>query len=430
MISPVGLLQQAYQAAVAAADPLQCLALSQLPSPPRGRTYVVGAGKAAASMARAVEQLWPQHAPLDGLVITRYAHGLPLNRLQCVEAGHPVPDDAGQMAAQRLAQKVTELGPEDQLIVLVSGGGSSLLALPAEGLTMDDLRGVTQQLLRSGAPIQEMNVVRKHLSRLQGGQLALMSKAPVHTLVISDVVGDQPSDIASGPCDPDPSSFDDARQVLARWGVTPPRSVRNRLEAGCRGEIAETPKPGDPRLAHAKTLMLATAKASLDAASDVLREQGFQTLCLGDGVTGEARDVAGVMASLIRELASNRISEFKRPIALVSGGECTVTVRGSGQGGRCTEFLLAHTLALEALGVEPCVWGLAADSDGIDGSSDAAGAYFSPDFLTQARSKGLEPRAYLDNNDALSLFRALGTDLRTGPTRTNVNDIRILLVMA
>jgi hydroxypyruvate reductase len=424
------LLNQAYKAAIAAADPLQCLGPQHLPARPKGRTLVVGAGKAAASMALAVERHWPENAPLEGLVITRYAHGLPLTRLQCMEAGHPVPDEAGQRAAQTIAQRVTELTPDDQLLVLVSGGGSSLLTLPAPGLSMDDLRAVTQQLLRSGAPIQDMNIVRRHLSRLQGGQLALMSKAPVQTLVISDVVGDQACDIASGPCDPDPSSFEDARAVLARWNVEPPRAVAERLESGCKGAIAETPKPGDPRLAHATTLMLATAKASLDEACRILVENGFQTLCLGDGVTGEARDVAGVMASLVREITNNRIPEFRRPVAIVSGGECTVTVRGSGEGGRCSEFLLAHGLALEALGVGPCVWGLAADSDGIDGSSDAAGAYFDPGFLNRARAQGLDPRGCLDNNDALSLFRALGTDLCTGPTRTNINDIRLLLVVA
>jgi glycerate 2-kinase len=425
-----GLLNEAYQAAIAAADPLRCLGLQHLPPKPKGRTLVVGAGKAAASMAKAVEMLWPKDAPLEGLVITRYAHGLSLERLRCIEAGHPVPDEAGQEAAQTIAQKVGQLTPDDQLLVLVSGGGSSLLALPAPGLSMDDLRAVTQQLLRSGAPIQDMNVVRKHLSRLQGGQLALMSKAPVRTLVISDVVGDQATDIASGPCDPDPSCFEDARAVLARWDVDPPKAVAERLKAGCLGAVAETPKPGDPRLSHATTLMLATAKASLDEACRVLGQRGFQTLCLGDGVTGEARDVAGVMASLVREIANNRIAEFRRPMAIVSGGECTVTVRGSGQGGRCSEFLLAHGLALEALGVSPCVWGLAADSDGIDGSSDAAGAYFGPGFLERARAQGLDPRRCLDNNDALSLFRALGTDICTGPTRTNVNDIRLLLVVA
>ncbi len=424
------LLKEAYSAAVSAADPLHCLKPEYLPLRPRGRTLVVGAGKAAASMAKAVEKLWPKDAPLEGLVITRYAHGLPLTHLQCIEAGHPVPDEAGQEAAQAIAQRVAQLTPDDQLLVLVSGGGSSLLALPAPGLTMDDLKGVTQQLLRSGAPIQEMNVVRKHLSRLQGGQLALMSKAPVRTLVISDVVGDQSSDIASGPCDPDPSSYEDATAVLARWGVEPPTAVAKHLEAGCKGMIPETPKPGDPRLSHATTIMLATAKASLDAACGVLQKQGFQALCLGDGVTGEARDVAGVMASLVREIVDQRIPEFRRPFAVVSGGECTVTVRGSGHGGRCTEFLLAHGLALEALGVEPCVWGLAADTDGIDGSSDAAGAYSAPDFLNRARAQGFDPRRCLDNNDALSLFRGLGTHLHTGPTRTNVNDIRVLLVVA
>lgn len=256
------ILQESYAAAVAAADPLKIIR-GHLPSPPRGKTLVVGAGKAAASMAAAVEQAWPDSSPLEGLVITRYAHGLPLRRLQCIEAGHPVPDSAGEKAAEEILNRVKALGPDDLLIALVSGGGSSLLALPVDGVSMSDLKALTSSLLKSGAPITDMNVVRKHLSKIQGGQLALASRAPVLALVISDVVGDDPSAIASGPCSADPSTYNDAIDILQRWAVVPPPSIEAHLRAGQQGKVPETPKPGDARLSHARSIMIATARQSL-----------------------------------------------------------------------------------------------------------------------------------------------------------------------
>ncbi len=426
--SASALLRKSFEAAVAAADPLKIVA-QHLPNPPaRGRTLVVGAGKAAASMAAAVEAVWPHDQPLSGIVITRYAHGLPLTRIRCVEAGHPVPDDSGEQAAAELFEQVTRLTEDDQLIVLVSGGGSSLLALPVDGVSMSDLKSLTQALLKSGAPITEMNVVRKHLSKVQGGQLALASRAPVTALVISDVVGDDPSAIASGPCSADPSTYADAQAVLRRWSVVPAPSVEAHLAAGVRGEKPETPKPGDARLSHARTVVIATAHASLEAASRVFSQAGIRPIVLGDSVTGEARDVAQVYASWVRELALFSSSDFRLPVALISGGECTVTVRGSGRGGRCVEFLLALGLALDDLGVAHRAVAIAADTDGIDGVSPHAGAVLLSDTVTRARAQGLSMRALLDNNDGLGLFEPLGDVITTGATRTNVNDYRAIVV--
>ncbi len=426
--SASALLRKSFEAAVAAADPLKIVA-QHLPNPPaRGRTLVVGAGKAAASMAAAVEAVWPHDQPLSGIVITRYAHGLPLTRIRCVEAGHPVPDDSGEQAAAELFEQVTRLTEDDQLIVLVSGGGSSLLALPVDGVSMSDLKSLTQALLKSGAPITEMNVVRKHLSKVQGGQLALASRAPVTALVISDVVGDDPSAIASGPCSADPSTYADAQAVLRRWSVVPAPSVEAHLAAGVRGEKPETPKPGDARLSHARTVVIATAHASLEAASRVFLQAGIRPIVLGDSVTGEARDVAQVYASWVRELALFSSSDFRLPVALISGGECTVTVRGSGRGGRCVEFLLALGLALDDLGVAHRAVAIAADTDGIDGVSPHAGAVLLSDTVTRARAQGLSMRALLDNNDGLGLFEPLGDVITTGATRTNVNDYRAIVV--
>lgn len=423
------LLRASFAAAVAAADPLKIVA-DHLPPPPKsGKTLVVGAGKAAASMAAAVEAVWPADAPLSGIVITRYAHGLSLNRIECIEAGHPVPDQAGEQAAQDILNRVLALGPQDQLIVLVSGGGSSLLALPVDGVSMADLKALTQQLLRSGAPITDMNIVRKHLSKIQGGHLALASRAPVCGLVISDVVGDDPSAIASGPCSADPSTYADALEVLRRWGVTPPDSIAQHLQAGADGQVAETPKPGDLRLAHTDTRVIATARASLQAAAKVFEDAGIRPIILGDSVTGEARDVAGVYASWVRELALFSDPQIKRPVALISGGECTVTVRGQGRGGRCVEFLLALGLATDELGVADRLAAVAADTDGIDGVSPHAGAVLMPDTVKRAKQRGISLRALLDDNDGLGLFEPMGSVITTGPTRTNVNDYRAILVL-
>lgn len=422
------LLRSSFDAAVACADPLKIVA-AYLPSPPsKGRTLVVGAGKAAASMAAAVEQAWPKSAALSGIVITRYAHGLPLSRIECIEAGHPVPDQAGELAAQRILQEVSSLTANDQLIVLVSGGGSSLLSLPVDGVSMSDLKALTQSLLKSGAPITEMNIVRKHLSKIQGGQLALASKAPTCALVISDVVGDDPSAIASGPCSADPSTYDDALEVLTRWGVTPPLSIAAHLQSGQRGQVPETPKPGDSRLAHARVEMIATARACLAAAAEEFSKVGIRPVILGDAVTGEARDVAQVFASWIRELVMHPNSQIPLPVALISGGECTVTVRGSGRGGRCSEFLLALALTLQELGVAEHVAAIAADTDGIDGVSPHAGVLLRPETVALAKARKLSLRRLLDDNDGLGLFEPLGDVITTGPTRTNVNDYRAIVV--
>jgi len=422
------LLSRSFSAAVSAADPLNIVG-RYLPAPPRGRTLLVGAGKAAASMALAVETQWPDSSPLEGLVITRYAHGLPLRRVRCVEAGHPVPDAAGEGAAAEILEQVARLTPDDLLIALISGGGSSLLSLPMNGVSMADLKTLTQALLRSGAPITDMNAVRKHLSRIQGGRLALASRAPVLALVISDVVGDDPSAIASGPCSPDPSTFSDAISILSRWRVDPPESIRRHLEAGREGRVDETPKPGDERLSHVRTELIATARQSLSAAAACFAAQGIQPILLGDSVTGEARDVAQAMASWVREIAQDRGGLVRRPAALISGGECTVTVREGGQGGRCTEFLLALALMVESLGVSQQVCAVAADTDGIDGMSEHAGAWLLPDTLDSARRLGLDPRHCLDLNNSLAVFEPLEQVLTTGPTRTNVNDYRAILIL-
>jgi len=422
------LLLDSFRAAVGAADPLRIVAPA-LPDAASirhfGRTLAVGAGKAAASMALAVERHWPADAPLDGLVVTRYAHGLPCARIEVVEAGHPLPDEAGERAAARIFERAGALGDDDLLVALVSGGGSSLLSLPVESVRISELEAVTRALLASGAPIQEINVVRKHLSRIQGGRLAQRTRARVLALMISDVAGDDPSSIASGPCAPDPSTYADALEVLARWRVTAPASVRAHLERGARGEIDETPKPGDPLFARVEERMVATAHRSLEAAAALFAQFGIRPVVLGDTVTGEARDVAQVMAAVAREIVRYD-QPFARPVALISGGECTVTIRGRGRGGRCSEFLLA--LARELDGV-PGAWAIAADTDGIDGSESNAGAIVAPDTMARAAAAGLDARVLLDDNDAWTFFDALGDLVTTGPTRTNVNDYRALLLL-
>jgi hydroxypyruvate reductase len=399
------LLEQSFRAAVMAADPLKILA-PHLPQPPRGRTFVAAAGKAAASMAVAVENHWAANAPLDGIAVTRYQHGLPTRRIRVVEAGHPVPDEAGERSASEILRRTRELGADDLLLALLSGGGSSLLALPAPGVSMAELKSLTGQLLRSGADIQEINTVRKHLSAIQGGRLAAACRAPVLALVISDVTGDDPTHIASGPCTPDPTTCADAAAVLASYRID------------FKGKFSETPKPGDPVFARVENRVVATAYRSLEAAAEVFRKQGITPVILGDTITGEAREVARDMAQLARRTP--------RPAALISGGECTVTVRGEGgRGGRCAEFLLA--LAIELDGVQD-VWAIAADTDGIDGSEDNAGALMTPDSLRRAAQKGLDAKALLDRNDSYGFFSVLGDLVMTGPTRTNVNDYRAIVV--
>ncbi len=406
------LLEESFRAAVAAADPLRILA-PYLPSPPQGRTFVAAAGKAAASMALAAEKHFP--GELEGIAITRYGHGLPTRKIRVIEAGHPVPDETGEVAAGEILQRVKGLGKDDLLLALFSGGGSSLLSLPAEGISMADLKAVTTQLLRSGATIQEINTVRKHLSAVQGGRLAAACRAPVLALIISDVTGDDPTHIASGPCAPDPTTCDDARSVLEKYRIAFP------------GRLSETPKPGDPAFRRVENRVIATAHRSLEAAAEVFAKQNIQPVILGDTITGEAAEVAKVMAGLVREIRKYS-TPFRPPVALISGGECTVTLRSEGgRGGRCAEFLLS--LAIELQGLDEA-WAMAADTDGIDGSEDNAGAFMTPDSVKRASSKGLDAKALLAKHDSYGFFSALGDLLVTGPTRTNVNDYRAIVVAA
>lgn len=422
----VKLMRASFDAAVAAADPLRIVA-AHLPDPPRGRVVVVGAGKAAASMALAVERAWPDIA-LEGLVITRYAHGMATERIRVVEAGHPVPDAAGESAAREILQLVSRLRPDDLLLVLISGGGSSLLSLPVPEVSMADLKAVTAALLASGAPIGEMNVVRKHLSQIAGGRLAAAATARgarVLALIISDVTGDAPTDIASGPCAADPSTYADALSVLSRWNIETPIDVMNWLRRGANSEVAETPKPNDPLFARVENRVIATAHRSLEAAANVFSSAGINAVLLGDTVTGEAREVAKVYAALVREIRAHN-KPFTPPVALISGGECTVTLPPGtkGRGGRCTEFLLS--LAIELDGT-PNVYALACDTDGIDGTEDNAGAWLALDSIAVAR-KGATARAALESHDAYGFFKAAGTLIETGPTLTNVNDYRVILI--
>jgi glycerate 2-kinase len=417
------LLVESFLAAVAAADPLKVLP-SFLPAPPAGRTLVIGAGKAAGSMALAAERGWPARAPLEGLAITRYRHGLLTNRIQVIEAGHPMPDEAGEKAAAEALKRVRTLGRDDLLLGLVSGGGSALLALPAKGLTIEDLKTTTRELLHCGAPIQEVNTVRKHLSAVQGGRLAAACRSPVVALIVSDVTGDDPADVASGPFSPDPSTYRHAWDILERYDVAATQSVRAHLEQGMRGEIEETPKPGDKAFAKVTNHVIATAQQSLQAAAGYFRERGIQAVVLGDTVTGEAREVAKVYGALARQIAS-RGEPWKPPVALLSGGECTVSVRRQGKGGRCSEFLLALALDLKGL---PKVHAIACDTDGIDGTQHNAGALLAPDSLDRAAASGLAARKMLEANDSFTFFEKLSDLVVTGPTRTNVNDYRAILI--
>ena len=422
-MNPRELLLGSFKAAVAAADPLEIVP-RHLPQPPKGRTLVVGAGKAAASMALAVEQHWPPSAPLEGTVITRYAHGLLTNRINVIEAGHPVPDEAGETAARRIFESVKRLSKDDLLLVLVSGGGSALLSLPVESISMTDLKAVTKELLRCGAVIQEINTVRKHLSLIQGGRLAAVCKAQILALVISDVTGDDPTHIASGPCAPDPTTYRDALDILTRYECNVPAAVRTTLERGIKGELAETPKPGDRIFTRTENRVIATAHQSLAAAAKFFETHGIRAAVLGDSVTGEAREVAKVYGALAREVKTHALP-WQPPVALISGGECTVTVRGNGRGGRCAEFLVS--LVDDLKGADG-IHALACDTDGIDGTEDNAGAIAGPDSPARAAKLGINAAKMLANNDGYSYFSALGDLVVTGPTRTNINDYRVILV--
>ncbi len=413
------LLRKLFDAAVAAADPARAVAVA-LPPRPAGRVRVVGAGKAAAAMAVAVEEAWP--GPLAGLVVTRYGHALPTRRITVLEAGHPVPDAAGLEAARHIAALCTGLTAGDLVLGLWSGGGSALMPLPPPGLTLADLQELNRALLASGATIHEMNCVRKHLSQLQGGRLgARCAPAQVVSLLISDVPGDNPADIASGPCCADPASCADALQVLERYGLQVSVRVRDYLERA----LDETIKPGDARLARCRNQVIASPRQALAAAARLAEAQGVTPLILGDSIQGEARELGRAQAGLARRVAA-RSEEIPCPCVLLSGGECTVTVRHPGRGGRNAEFLLGALLELGGL---PGVYALAADTDGIDGTEDNAGARIGPDSLARAATLGLDARALLDANDSYTLFAALGDLVVTGPTRTNVNDFRALLIV-
>jgi glycerate 2-kinase len=426
-MNAVELMRASFDAAVAAADPLRVVA-PHLPPHAPGRVVVVGAGKAAASMALAVERAWPDVA-LEGMVITRYAHGAPTERIRVVEAGHPVPDDAGEGGARDITQLVSRLQRDDLLLALISGGGSSLLSLPVPQVSMSSLKSVTRLLLASGAPIGEMNIVRKHLSQIAGGRLAADAAgrgARVLALMISDVTGDAPTDVASGPCSPDPSTYADALGVLARWNVEAPDDVSAWLLRGASGQVEETPKPGDMLFERVENRVIATAHRSLEAGAEVFRSAGVHAVLLGDTVTGEAREVAKVYAALVREIRAYN-NPFKPPVALISGGECTVTLPPSatGRGGRCTEFLLSLAVELEGM---PDVYAVACDTDGIDGSEDNAGAWLAPRSIDDAATAGVSARAALDQRDSYGFFHAAGSLIRTGPTLTNVNDYRVILI--
>ena len=381
---------------------------------------VVGAGKAAASMARAVEDHW--QGPLAGLVVTRYGHGVPCKRIEVVEASHPVPDEAGRLAAERILGMVHGLAADDLVICLISGGGSALLALPAPGLTLQDKQAVHKALLRSGATIAEMNCVRKRLSAIKGGRLAAAcAPAQVVTLLISDVPGDDPSIIASGPTVADRTSCADALAILAKYEIDAPPAIHEHLRTG----RYETPKPGDARLARNRTAMIATPQRSLEAAAAVAKGAGITPVILGDGIEGEARDIALMHAGIARQIV--RYGQPTRaPCVLLSGGETTVTVRGSGRGGRNAEFLLSLAIALDG---QQDIYALAGDTDGIDGTEDNAGAVITPDSLARGEAAGICAKAHLANNDGYGFFSALGDLVVTGPTRTNVNDFRAILVV-
>ena len=417
-MTPRDKLRRLFDAAIAAADPALCVP-PHLPPDDGGRLIVIGAGKASAAMARAVEQHWC--GTLEGLVVTRYGHGVPCERIRIVEAAHPVPDAAGESAALSILELVSGLRPEDRVLALISGGGSALLAAPAPGVTLAEKRALTSALLRSGASIGEINCVRKHLSALKGGRLAAAAwPASVLTLAISDVPGDDPAVIASGPTVGDPTSCADALKVLDFHHIAIPSDLRLRLESG----QLETPKPGDQRLANSAFRLIASPRQMLEAAAAEAQRLGITPLILGDALEGEAREVGKLMAGMARSCGQHGFPA-KEPCVLLSGGETTVTMQGDGRGGRNTEFLLSLALALNGA---PGIHALAADTDGIDGSEDNAGAFVTPETLARAKAAGLDLRVRLANNDAWTCFSGIGDLLVTGPTRTNVNDFRAILV--
>ncbi|CAJ0822498.1 glycerate kinase type-2 family protein [Ralstonia flaminis] len=412
------LLRAMFDAAVASAQPSLCLA-QHLPPAPKGRTIVIGAGKASAAMAQALEAHWP--GPLEGLVVTRYGYAVPCERIEIVEAAHPVPDAAGLEATARVRQLVSGLTEDDLVIALISGGGSALLVAPGEGISLADKQAVNAALLKSGANIAEMNCVRRHLSQVKGGRLAAACHpARVVTLLISDVPGDNPVDIASGPTVADPTTRADALAIIERYRIVVPNNVRAFLAK----EEAESIKPGDVRLQNITTRIITAPQIALEAAAKVAEAAGYTPYILGDSLEGEARDLGLAMAGIARQVVQ-RGQPFKTPCVLLSGGETTVTVTGSGRGGRNVEFLLSLAVALDGL---PGVHAIAGDTDGVDGAEEIAGAIISPDTLARAWAAGIQPRKSLDNNDGHGFFQALGDSVITGPTLTNVNDFRAIVI--
>lgn len=416
--TPRELLTRMFTAAVQAAQPEHCIA-PFLPEPPVGRTLVIGAGKASAAMAQAFERLWPGR--IEGLVVTRYGYAVPCRHIEIIEAAHPVPDEAGSRAAQRMFDFVHGLTADDLVICLISGGGSSLLPMPGPGITLQDKQDINRALLKSGATISEMNCVRRHLSAIKGGRLAAAcAPARVLNLLISDVPGDQPADIASGPTVADPTRCADALDIVRRYGIALPEAARSLLETG-RGE---TLKPDDPALARVTTHLIATPQMALEAAADVARDAGITPVLLGDRIEGEARDVGKVLGAIALQVHDHQ-QPTRPPCVLLSGGETTVTIRGTGRGGRNVEFLLSLALTLDGASN---IHALAGDTDGVDGQEEIAGALLTPDTLARAWALGMPPRRHLDNNDGHGFFEKLGDSLVTGPTLTNVNDFRAILI--
>ena len=417
-VDPAALLRRMFDAAIAAAQPALCLP-AHLPSPPRGRTIVIGAGKASAAMARALEDHWT--GPIEGIVVTRYGYEIACKQIEIVQAAHPVPDAAGMSAATRILDRVKNLTPDDLVIALISGGGSALLVSPGSGLTLQDKQAVNAALLKCGATISEMNCVRRHLSSIKGGRLAAACHpARLLTLLISDVPGDNPMDIASGPTVADPSTCADALAIIKRYRIDIPVAAQTHLESG----DGESVKPGDPRLFGIDTRIIAAPQGSLEAAAQIARDGGVTPYILSDSLEGEARDIGKAHAGIARQIVL-RDQPFTAPCVLLSGGETTVTVRGTGRGGSNVEFLLSLALSLEGLAG---VYAIAGDTDGVDGAEEIAGAVIAPDTLERAWAQGISPRASLDRNDAHSFFQALGDSVITGPTLTNVNDFRAIYI--
>jgi glycerate 2-kinase len=415
---PRTLLRSLFDAAIAAADPARVLA-HYLPPPPRGRTIVIGAGKASASMAQAFEAAWP--ADYSGLVVTRYGYSVPTKKIDVIEAAHPVPDAAGLEGSRKLFERVKGLTADDLVICLISGGASALLPLPLDGLDLADEQALSQALLKSGATITEMNCVRRHLSGIKGGRLArACHPARLITLLISDIPGDNPADIGSGPTIADPTTCADALAILERYEINISPTVRSILESG-RGESV---KPGDPLLANSEARMITTPQMALDAAAKLAREKGLPAYVLSDRIEGESRDVGKMMAAIAMQVAG-RNEPFNAPCVILSGGETTVTVRGNGRGGRNVEFLLSLAITLDG---HAGIHAIAGDTDGVDGAEEIAGAYVGPDTLARAWAKGVKPPDALAANDGHGFFSALGDSVITGPTLTNVNDFRAILI--